>query len=145
MQTVGAALGEQLVDETDEDCLSLNVWTPAPDDRRRPVLVWLHGGVFMFDYGSREALGVPFSSSVSNLLGTFTSTLPTVTEVNDAVRSQSHQVTHRCSIPPVSTSRACKSSRAVVRRISGNRGISRAKASCNSSRASGAPMQYREP
>lgn len=30
-----------------EDCLRLNVWTPGLDDgRRRPVLVWLHGGGF---------------------------------------------------------------------------------------------------
>ncbi len=28
----------------DEDCLNLNVWTPAPDGQKRPVLVWLHGG-----------------------------------------------------------------------------------------------------
>lgn len=28
----------------DEDCQNLNVWTPGCDDRRRPVLVWLHGG-----------------------------------------------------------------------------------------------------
>ena len=27
-----------------EDCLYLNVWTPACDDRKRPVLVWIHGG-----------------------------------------------------------------------------------------------------
>ena len=27
-----------------EDCLYLNVWTPACDDRRRPVMVWIHGG-----------------------------------------------------------------------------------------------------
>lgn len=27
-----------------EDCLMLNVWTPGTDNRRRPVLVWLHGG-----------------------------------------------------------------------------------------------------
>jgi para-nitrobenzyl esterase len=27
-----------------EDCLVLNVWTPACDDRSRPVMVWLHGG-----------------------------------------------------------------------------------------------------
>ncbi|MCO6010422.1 carboxylesterase family protein [Actinoallomurus purpureus] len=29
---------------TDEDCLRLNVWTPAPDRRRRPVIVFVHGG-----------------------------------------------------------------------------------------------------
>jgi para-nitrobenzyl esterase len=27
-----------------EDCLHLNVWTPAADAARRPVLVWFHGG-----------------------------------------------------------------------------------------------------
>jgi para-nitrobenzyl esterase len=29
-----------------EDCLTLNIWTPAHDDGRRPVLVWIHGGGF---------------------------------------------------------------------------------------------------
>ncbi|MBQ9401402.1 MAG: carboxylesterase/lipase family protein, partial [Clostridia bacterium] len=28
----------------DENCLNLNVWTPGTDDKKRPVLVWLHGG-----------------------------------------------------------------------------------------------------
>jgi para-nitrobenzyl esterase len=30
----------------DEDCLSLDVWTPAADGARRPVMVWVHGGGF---------------------------------------------------------------------------------------------------
>jgi para-nitrobenzyl esterase len=31
---------------TSEDCLVLNVWTPGlRDGKRRPVMVWLHGGV----------------------------------------------------------------------------------------------------
>jgi len=29
-----------------EDCLYLNVWTPRSDGRRRPVMVWVHGGGF---------------------------------------------------------------------------------------------------
>ncbi len=35
-----------------EDCLVLNVWTPACDSARRPVLVWLHGGGFEAGTGS---------------------------------------------------------------------------------------------
>jgi para-nitrobenzyl esterase len=31
-------------DDVSEDCLKLNVWTPAVDTKKRPVLVWLHGG-----------------------------------------------------------------------------------------------------
>ena len=30
-----------------EDCLTLNVWTPAVDDGARPVMVWIHGGGFV--------------------------------------------------------------------------------------------------
>jgi para-nitrobenzyl esterase len=29
-----------------DDCLNLNVWTPAMDDGKRPVMVWFHGGGF---------------------------------------------------------------------------------------------------
>ena len=34
-----------------EDCLYLNVWTPAADGARRPVMVWIHGGAFQFGSG----------------------------------------------------------------------------------------------
>jgi para-nitrobenzyl esterase len=29
-----------------EDCLFLNIWTPGIDSKKRPVMVWLHGGGF---------------------------------------------------------------------------------------------------
>lgn len=39
-----------------EDCLVLNVWTPAVDDARRPVLVFLHGGGQTQGHGSAPLL-----------------------------------------------------------------------------------------
>jgi len=35
-----------------EDCLYLNIWSPAADGGLRPVLVWLHGGAFVMGSGS---------------------------------------------------------------------------------------------
>lgn len=35
-----------------EDCLHLTIWTPAADRRRRPVLVWLHGGAWQSGGGA---------------------------------------------------------------------------------------------
>lgn len=37
---------------TSEDCLYLNVWSPAADNARRPVLFWIHGGAFVTGSGS---------------------------------------------------------------------------------------------
>ncbi|MEM5516285.1 carboxylesterase family protein [Henriciella sp. AS95] len=35
-----------------EDCLRINVWTPAADNKRRPVLLWFHGGGWEAGHGS---------------------------------------------------------------------------------------------
>lgn len=32
--------------QSDEDCLTLNVWTPTTTARPKPVMVWIHGGSF---------------------------------------------------------------------------------------------------
>lgn len=39
----------------DEDCLSLNIWTPGTDGRRRPVMAWIHGGSFISGCGAIPA------------------------------------------------------------------------------------------
>jgi para-nitrobenzyl esterase len=41
--------GEDAIRQS-EDCLFLNLWTPALDNKARPVMVWWHGGGF--NYGS---------------------------------------------------------------------------------------------
>jgi len=44
MQTPGPDAPK--TEEHSEDCLFLNVWTAGLDARKRPVMVWLHGGGF---------------------------------------------------------------------------------------------------
>ncbi|NAW11196.1 carboxylesterase family protein, partial [Salmonella sp. gx-h1] len=39
---------------TSEDCLTLNVWSPA-DAQKAPVIVWIHGGALVTG-SSRETL-----------------------------------------------------------------------------------------
>ncbi len=34
-----------------EDCLNLNIWTPSVDNKKRPVMFWIHGGAFLMGGG----------------------------------------------------------------------------------------------
>ena len=68
-----------------EDCLVLNFWAAGTDQqRRRPVLVWVHGGAFSTGSGSwrrlhdvpvkqllhaAEAVGVPITSGLASAAG----------------------------------------------------------------------------
>ena len=42
-------------DAPGEDCLVMNLWTPALDDAARPVLVWFHGGGYALGAGTSAA------------------------------------------------------------------------------------------
>jgi len=46
------AIGAGPAPDWSEDCLFLNVQTPALDDARRPVMVWIHGGAFVNGTGA---------------------------------------------------------------------------------------------
>lgn len=47
-------LYERLPEVQSEDCLVLNVWTPALDNARRPVMFWIHGGGFSTGSGASK-------------------------------------------------------------------------------------------
>jgi len=46
MQGTSKVLGMEAIGPKSEDCLYLNVFTPAADGRKRPVMFWIHGGAF---------------------------------------------------------------------------------------------------
>jgi para-nitrobenzyl esterase len=62
-----------------EDCLFLNVWTPGLDTKKRPVMVWLHGGGFangsggaaMYDGGALARKGDTVTVTVNHRLNVF--------------------------------------------------------------------------
>ena len=46
--------------QSEEDCLTLNIWTPATDNKKRPVMFWIHGGSFK-NGSSRNYDGTPLT------------------------------------------------------------------------------------
>ncbi len=47
-----ALLGGGNAPQSEEGCLTLNVWTPGLDEGLRPVMVWIHGGAFVTGSGA---------------------------------------------------------------------------------------------
>lgn len=48
----GPVCPQPRAEDADEDCLTINVWTPQADAAERPVMVWLHGGGFRAGSGA---------------------------------------------------------------------------------------------
>ena len=56
--------GSGMSANSSEDCLFLNVWTPATINKKAklPVMVWIHGGAFVFGSGAQgDYSGAPFT------------------------------------------------------------------------------------
>ena len=53
IQQIFSTAGDSKIDN--EDALFLNVWTPASDDAKRPVMVWFHGGGYAYGSGGWPA------------------------------------------------------------------------------------------
>ena len=49
--------------DTTGEWLTVNVWTPDPGARALPVLVWIHGGAYLFGSGGPGYDGTPFASA----------------------------------------------------------------------------------
>jgi len=52
--------------QNEDNCLSLNIWTPETENDLRPVMVYLHGGSFIFGGGADIWYGVDGSELARN-------------------------------------------------------------------------------
>ena len=46
--------------QIEENCLTLNIWTPKADDKKRPVMFWIHGGSYKTG-GANRYDGIPLA------------------------------------------------------------------------------------
>jgi para-nitrobenzyl esterase len=55
MSDIGPLQNKELLAQEvhSEDCLFLNIWSPGLDNKKRPVMFWIHGGGFSTGAGSR--------------------------------------------------------------------------------------------
>lgn len=57
-----AAGRSKISPNSSEDCLALNIWKPANSSSKLPVMVWIHGGAFVFGSGANpENFGNSFA------------------------------------------------------------------------------------
>jgi para-nitrobenzyl esterase len=55
--------GAEVPADTTGEWLTVNVWTPDPEARTLPVMVWIHGGAYLFGAGGPGYDGTPFASA----------------------------------------------------------------------------------
>ncbi|WP_296288714.1 carboxylesterase family protein [Pseudomonas sp.] len=53
-RAITGADGKQSEIYESEDCLHLNVWTPAVDHKKRPIMIFIPGGAFVVGNGSSD-------------------------------------------------------------------------------------------
>ena len=83
----------------DEDCLFLNIWAPSGSSAggARPVMVWLHGGAYIFGSGSQPLYdGSVLAASCDVVVVTLNYVCLFL--INDKVVCQSYSEFNHCSI-----------------------------------------------
>jgi para-nitrobenzyl esterase len=59
----GTPHAAEIPQDTTGEWLTVNVWTPDPGARTLPVMVWIHGGAYLFGSGGPGYDGTPFANS----------------------------------------------------------------------------------
>ncbi len=62
------AVGDNVEPKSSEDCLTLNVWTPARGPAKQPVMVWIHGGGYVLGSGSDSTYDGKLLSEAGNVV-----------------------------------------------------------------------------